>query len=152
MYLYYHISFKFLFRAQGIDPPLQHIEESVPEHSGSMSVDFICQTSAGLSSNTPRKKKQKKLIKAQSQRINRLRKQLEKKRQSKEGRKERSLDEALDKLPENLVHFVRMQIKLHGKKKKRNTILASNEVNCSVIVPCQWKGLLDAIKIIHSAF
>ena len=109
----------FYSEPQDIDPPLQHIEESVPENSGSMSADFTCQTSAGLSSNTPRKKKQKKLIKAQSQRINPLRKQLEKKRQSKEGRKERSLDEALDKLPENLAHFVRVQIKLHGKKKKR---------------------------------
>ena len=66
----------------------------------------------------PEKRNKKKLIKAQSQRINRLRKQLEKKRQSKEGRKEISLDEALDKLPENLAHFVQMQIKLHGKKKK----------------------------------
>ena len=63
-----------------IDPLLQPIEESVPEHSGSMSADFTCQTSVGLSSNTPKNKKQRKLIKAQSQRINRLRKQLEKKR------------------------------------------------------------------------
>lgn len=81
-------------------------------------VDFTCQTRAALSSNTPRKKKQKKIIKAQTQRINRLRKQLETKRQSKEGRKETSFEEALAKLPENLAHFVRMQIKLHGKKRK----------------------------------
>lgn len=64
------------------------------------------------------KRNKKKIIKAQSQKINRLKKKLEKKRQSKEGRDETSLNEALDKLPENLAHFVRMQIKLHGKKKK----------------------------------
>ena len=46
---------------QDIDPPLQPIEESVPEHSGSMSADFTCQTSVGLSSNTPRKKETKKV-------------------------------------------------------------------------------------------
>lgn len=81
-------------------------------------IHVTCQTRVALSSNTPRKKKQRKIIKAQTQRINRLRKQLETKRQSKEGRKETSFEEAMATLPENLAHFVRMQIKLYGKKTK----------------------------------
>ncbi len=78
----------------------------------------MCQTSATLSSNTPRKKKHKKVIHAQSKKINRMKKVLEKKDQSKAGRKERSLEEALGKLPENLAHFIRMHLGLHGKKAK----------------------------------
>ena len=36
----------------------------------------------------------------------------------KTTKKERSLEEALGKLPENLVHFIRMQLSLHSKKAK----------------------------------
>ena len=36
----------------------------------------------------------------------------------KEARKEKALEEALQKLPANLANFVRMKIKLHGKKKQ----------------------------------
>ena len=36
----------------------------------------------------------------------------------KEVRQEKALEEALEKLPANLANFVRMQIKLHGKKKQ----------------------------------
>ena len=68
--------------------------------------------------NTPRKNKQKKVIHTQRRKINCLQKALEKKMRTKQGKKERTLEEALGKLPENLAHFVRMQLKLHSKKGK----------------------------------
>ena len=75
------------------------------------------QTAKEISSNTPRKLKQKKLIKVQKQKINRLKAVLGKAPKGKVARQEKALEEALEKLPTNLANFVRMQIKLHGKKK-----------------------------------
>lgn len=43
---------------------------------------------------------------------------LKKKKPARQGKQERTLQEALDKLPKNLAHFVRMQLELHSKKKK----------------------------------
>ena len=91
-------------------------DESGPSHESRKASEVItCQTSTTLSRNTPRKKKQKKVIHAQLKNINRMKKALEKK---KAGKKERSLEEALGELPENLAHFIRMQLNLHRKKAK----------------------------------
>ena len=62
--------------------------------------------------------KQKQAIKAQKQKIKRLKSSLGKAQKGKQARQEKALDEALEKLPANLENFVRMQIKLHGKKKR----------------------------------
>ncbi|CAB4032325.1 THAP domain-containing [Paramuricea clavata] len=72
------------------------------------------QTTDEISSNTPRKMKQKQAIKAQKQKIKRLISSLGKAQKGKHARQEKALDEA----PANLANFVRMQIKLHGKKKR----------------------------------
>ena len=71
-----------------------------------------------MSSNTPTKMKQKKVIKVQKQKIKRLKAAMKKAPTGKEARLEKALEEALQKLPANLANFVRMQIKLHQKKKK----------------------------------
>ena len=71
-----------------------------------------------ISSNTPRKIKQKKVIKVQKQKIKRLTAALGKAPKGKEARQEKALEEALEKLPANLANVVRMQIRLHGKKKQ----------------------------------
>ena len=76
------------------------------------------QTTEEISSNTPRKMKQKKLIKVQKQKIKRLKAAMGKAPKGKVARQEKALEEALEKLPTNLANFVRMQIKLHGKKKQ----------------------------------
>ena len=76
------------------------------------------QTTNEISSNTPRKIKQKKVIKVQKQKIKRLTAALGKAPKGKEARQEKALEEALEKLPANLANFVRMQIRLHGKKKQ----------------------------------
>jgi hypothetical protein len=80
--------------------------------------DSICQTSSDLSKNTPRKTKQRKVIDSQRKKIRRLEEALKKKKPARQGKKDRTLQEALDKLPKNLAHFVRMQLELHSKKKK----------------------------------
>ena len=87
----------FYVEPHDTDQPLLPEQESGPSHE-SRTADFTCQTSSTLSSNTPRKKKQKKVIHAQLKKINRMKKALEKK---KAGKKERSLEEALGELPEN---------------------------------------------------
>ena len=43
---------------------------------------------------------------------------LKKKQSTKRERNEQTLEEAIGKLPENLSHFVRMQLKLHSRKAK----------------------------------
>ena len=80
--------------------------------------DFICQTSKHLSTNTPRKNKQRKVIRAQRKKIYCLQETLKKKKSTKKGGNQQTLEEALGKLPENLSHFVRMQLKLHSRKEK----------------------------------
>ena len=61
--------------------------------------------------------KQKRVIKVQKQKIKRLKAAMGKAPKGKEARKEKALEEALQKLPADLANFVRMQIKLHRKKK-----------------------------------
>ena len=78
--------------------------------------DSFSQTSSGLSNNTPRKTKQRKLIHSQRQKIRRLQAAL--KKPTSQGKKEKTIQEALSKLPENLAHFVKMQLELHSRKKK----------------------------------
>ena len=80
--------------------------------------DSICQTSSDLSNNTPRKTKQRKCIHSQRQKIHRLQAAVKKKKPTRGGKKEQTLQEALSKLPENLAHFVQMQLELHSRKKK----------------------------------
>ena len=80
--------------------------------------DSICQTSSDLSKNTPRKTKQRKVIDSQRKKIHRLEEALKKKKPARQGKKDTTLQEALDKLPKNLAHFVSMQLELHSKKKK----------------------------------
>ena len=75
------------------------------------------QTTAEISSNTPRKRKQKQVIKSQRQKIKRLKSALGTVAKGKKARQEKALEEALQKLPESLANFVRMQMKLHSKKK-----------------------------------
>ena len=106
----------FYVEPHDTDQPLLPEQESGPSHESRKASEVItCQTSTTLSRNTPRKKKQKKVIHAQLKNINRMKKALEKK---KAGKKERSLEEALGELPENLAHFIRMQLNLHRKKAK----------------------------------
>ena len=71
--------------------------------------DFSGQTSKYLLHNTPIKKKQRKVIRAQVQKIRRLRKTLQKK-SSKKISEEKALEIALAKLPENLANFVKMKV------------------------------------------
>ena len=78
--------------------------------------DSICQTTHDLSNNTPRKTKQRKVIHTQRQKIHRLQAALKKKKPTRG--KEETLQEALNRLPEDLAHFVKMQLELHSRKKK----------------------------------
>ena len=112
--------------------------------------DFTCQTNLNLSMNTPRKNKQKIVIHTQRTKINRLQKALEKKMRTKQGKKERTLDEALGKLPENLAHFVRMQLKLHSKKGKGRRY-SPQVKSIAVSLYRKWQGLQNSIEVIHSA-
>ena len=112
------------------------------------------QTTDEISSNTPRKMKQKRVIKAQKQKIKRLKAAMGKAPKGKEARKEKALEEALQKLPANLANFVRMQIKLHGKKKQGRRYSPelkslAIEVVGHINIPCQWEGLPSTFKAIH---
>ena len=96
----------------------QNVETNTILTSTSSMASTSSQTTDEISSNTPRKMKQKRVIKAQKQKIKRLKAAMGKAPKGKEARKEKALEEALQKLPANLANFVRMQIKLHGKKKQ----------------------------------
>ena len=79
--------------------------------------DDVCvQTPSNLSSNTPRKQRQKRLIEAKNKKIRRLNNELSKVLKNKITQ-EKALNEALSKLPDNLSNFVKMQFKLHSSKK-----------------------------------
>ena len=79
--------------------------------------DSFSQTIGGLSNNTPRKTKQRKLIHSQRQKIRRLQAAL--KKPTSQGKKEKTIQEALSKLSENRAHFVKMQLEYSRKKKGR---------------------------------
>lgn len=81
--------------------------------------DFGGQTSKKLLQNTPTKNKQKKIIHSQGRKIKQLQTALGKTRPSKKITREIALKEALAKLPENLASFVKMQLKLYDKKKRK---------------------------------
>lgn len=71
---------------------------------------FSCQTEK----NSPKKKKQAKLIYRKNQKIKRLKATIKKLKKTPEE----ALENALSKLPDKLASFVRSQVKLHGKKKR----------------------------------
>ena len=66
--------------------------------------------------NTPRKKRQRKVIEAKNKKITRLNKKLSKVIQNKKTQ-ESALDDALKKLPPHLAGFVKLQFDLHAAKK-----------------------------------
>ena len=70
-----------------------------------------------LSNNTPRKKRMQKVINSQNKKIKRLNTTISKLSQGKKAREMKALEDALQKLPTHLANFIRMQIKLHSKKK-----------------------------------
>ena len=72
--------------------------------------DDVCvQTPSNLSSNTPRKQRQKRLIEAKNNKLRKVSKS-----KITQGK---ALNEALSKLPDNLSNFVKMQFKVHSSKK-----------------------------------
>ena len=75
------------------------------------------QTAQCLSNNTPRKKRKQKVINSQNKKIKRLNTTISKLSQGKKAREMKALEDALQKLPTHLANFIRMQIKLHSKKK-----------------------------------
>ena len=62
-------------------------EEDSEHNGGSPMKDFICQTSKHLSTNTPRKNKQRKVIRAQRKKIRCLQEALKKETKHKKGKK-----------------------------------------------------------------
>jgi hypothetical protein len=74
-------------------------------------------TEKDFSINSPRKKKQKKIIHAQNKKIKRLQATIKRLKLSKKKQAD-ALDKALEKLPKNLANFIKAQIKLHVIKKK----------------------------------
>ncbi|XP_046859535.1 uncharacterized protein LOC124452923 isoform X2 [Xenia sp. Carnegie-2017] len=85
--------------------------------SRTRTLDFCCQTSTSLTNNTPRKKKQKMVIRSKQGKIRRLNTKLNKIVKNK-ATHQQVLENALKKLPDHLANFVRTQIKLHIAKKK----------------------------------
>ncbi|XP_046864095.1 uncharacterized protein LOC124458024 [Xenia sp. Carnegie-2017] len=85
--------------------------------SRTRTLDFCCQTSTSLTNNTPRKKKQKMVIRSKQEKIRRLNTKLNKILKNK-ATHQQVLENALEKLPDHLANFVRTQIKLHTAKKK----------------------------------
>ena len=71
-----------------------------------------------LSNNTPGKKR-KKIINSQNKKIKRLKTTISKLSSGKRTREVKALEDALQKLPKNLANFIRMQIKLHSRKRHR---------------------------------
>ena len=94
---------------------LSILEEREPESS--KKEECSTQTCSSLSHNTPRKRKQRKIIKSQTKRISRLNKKIKKvanKGKAKDVKE--ALDTVLKNLPEHLANFIRLQVKLHSRK------------------------------------
>jgi hypothetical protein len=75
--------------------------------------EFCGQTSSTLTTNTPRKKRQRKVIEAKNKKISRLNKKLSKVIRNKKTQ-ESALDDALKKLP---LIWLALQFDLHAAKK-----------------------------------
>jgi hypothetical protein len=75
------------------------------------------QTPQHLSNNTPRKKRKQKVINSQNKKIKRLKKTISKLSYGKKAREMKALEDALQKLPKHLANFIRLQMKLHSRKK-----------------------------------
>ncbi|CAB4010470.1 Transposable element P transposase [Paramuricea clavata] len=91
-------------------------EESQEYQVGSKLTASI-QTPQYLSNNTPRKKRKQKVINSQNKKIKRLKKTISKLSYGKKAREMKALEDALQKLPKHLANFIRMQMKLHSRKK-----------------------------------
>ena len=91
-----------------------------PDHQEDLqeqkTTEFCGQTSSTLITNTPRKKRQRKVIEAKNKKISRLNKKLSKVIRNKKTQ-ESALDDALKKLPPHLAGFVKLQFDLHAAKR-----------------------------------
>ena len=81
------------------------------ENSSTSKVDFNGQTEKDFAINSPRKKKQKKIIDVQRKKIKRLQATIRKLKSSKKKPAE-ALKRALEKLPKQLGDFIKTQIRL----------------------------------------
>ena len=135
----------------GFQSPLIYYLEAINVETDTiLTASTSSQTTDEISSNTPRKVKQKQVIKVQKQKIRRMKSALGKAPKGKEARQEKALEEALEKLPANLANFVRMQIKLHARKeKKREKVLTRDKVIGHINIPRQREGLSSAVKVVH---
>ena len=91
-----------------------------------------------------------KIIDKQRKQLVRLKRALQKK--EKKTCEKKALSTLEELLPNRIVNFVEMQLKLHKKKREREKIQPRDESICFISLPHQWQGIQVNLQVFLPAF